>query len=123
MIEGVVNARLEASLILTAKGPSGQTRDIEVVIDTGFSDFLTLPREIVSELELTFSGVLIGILANGVEEDFQFFNVAVMWDGEARHARALMSDARPLVGMAMLNGHSLFVEVMEGGRVTIQPQG
>ena len=100
MVRGVVNARLEAIVNLTVRGPLGQTREIEVVVDTGFTDFLTLPREIVSALGLTFFGVLTGVLANGMEEDFQFFNVEVMWDGRARQVRALASDARPLVGMA-----------------------
>ena len=119
MVRGVVNARLEAIVNLTVRGPLGQTREIEVVVDTGFTDFLTLPREIVSALGLTFFGVLTGVLANGMEEDFQFFNVEVMWDGRARQVRALASDARPLVGMAMLNGYSLYVEVVEGGQVEI----
>ena len=123
MVRGIVNARLEAIVNLTVGGPSGQTREIEVVVDTGFTDFLTLPSEIVSELGLTFFGVLTGVLANGMEEDFQFFNTTVMWDGRARQVRALESDARPLVGMSLLHRCNLYVEVVEDGRVVIQSQG
>ena len=43
MIQGVVNAALEAVIPLTLQGPAGQTREIEAVIDTGFSGSLTLP--------------------------------------------------------------------------------
>ena len=44
MIEGVVNARLEAVLSLSLLGPAGQAREVDVVVDTGFNGYLTLPR-------------------------------------------------------------------------------
>ena len=63
------------------------------------------------------------VLANGIEEQFQFFNVTVMWNGRARDVRAQVSDATPLVGMRLLHRHNLYLEIVEGGRVVIQPQG
>ena len=54
VIDGVVNAALEAVVSLTIQGPSGQSRDIEAVIDTGFNDFLTLPPPLVAELGLAY---------------------------------------------------------------------
>lgn len=42
MIKGAVNANREARLRLTVRGLSGQEREIEAVIDTGFNGFLTL---------------------------------------------------------------------------------
>ena len=35
MIAGVVNAAYEAVVILAVQSPSGQTREIEAVVDTG----------------------------------------------------------------------------------------
>ncbi len=43
MIEGVVNAAYEAVVTLSLQSPSGQAREIEAVIDTGYSGFLTPP--------------------------------------------------------------------------------
>ena len=54
MIEGVVNAAYEAVISLSLRGPSGQTREIDAVIDTGFNGFLTLPPALVAELGLPF---------------------------------------------------------------------
>ena len=54
MIEGVVNAAYEAVIRLTVQGPSGQEQDIEAVIDTGFTGFLSLPSGVVVDLGLPF---------------------------------------------------------------------
>ncbi len=32
------------------------------------------------------------------------------------------ADPTPLVGMRLLNGHSLYVEIKDGGRVVIEPK-
>ena len=50
MIEGFVNANLEAVVNVPIRGPAGQTREVEAVIDTGFNGFLTLPPSLVVEM-------------------------------------------------------------------------
>ena len=70
MIAGVVNASLEAVISLAVQGPSGQTRDVDAVIDTGYSGTLTLPPSIVAELGLSFRSSGRAILANGTEDAF-----------------------------------------------------
>ena len=58
MIEGFVNTNHEAVLPLSLRGPEGQTREVNAVIDTGYSGSLPLPPALVAELELpyVFSG-------------------------------------------------------------------
>ena len=41
--EGLVNANKEAVVSLTIRGPEGRSPDVNAVIDTGYSGFLTLP--------------------------------------------------------------------------------
>ena len=55
MIEGVVNAAHEAVVPIHLRGPEGRNRDIEAVVDTGYSGYLTLPVALVAELELPFA--------------------------------------------------------------------
>ena len=121
MIEGVVNAAREAVVPLTVASPEGRTHPIDAVIDTGFNGFLTLPAALVSELRLPFVARSRATLANGSEDFFDIHNAVVIWDGQARQVLTDVADTDPLAGMSLLDGHSLFVEVEEGGRVAIQP--
>ena len=60
-------------------------------------------------------------MADGSEITFPSYSVAVLWDGQARYVEADAADTTPLVGMRLLDGHSLYVEVEDGGRVVIEP--
>ena len=120
VIEGVVNAGLEAVVSLTVQGPSGQSREIEAVIDTGFNDFLTVPSALAAELGLAYRNRGQMILADGSEVTFDIYRAALLWDGKPRHAYVYAADATPLVGMRMLDRHNLSIDVEDGGRVLIQ---
>ena len=120
-MEGVVNAAHEAVLNLSLEGPAGETRDIAAVVDTGFTGFLTVTPELALELGLPFEGTARATLADGSETTFPYYGVAVLWEGQTRYVEADAADTTPLVGMRLLDGHSLYVEVENGGRVAIEP--
>ncbi|MCY3603081.1 MAG: aspartyl protease family protein [Chloroflexi bacterium] len=120
MIEGSVNAALECVVTLDLRSPSGESRPVDAVVDTGFSRFLTLPPSLVEELGLPFAGARLVILADGSEVALDAYAASVLWDGHMREIVAYAADTTPLVGMSMLDGHSLYVEVEDGGRVVIQ---
>lgn len=120
MIQGTVNTALEAVVTLSVQGPTGQNREIETVVDTGFSDFLTLPPALVTELGLPFRNRDSAILADGSEVVFDVYSVTVLWDGRPRRIDVYAADATPLVGMRMLQRHNLNIDVEDGGRVLIQ---
>ena len=120
MIEGVVNAAYEAVVALSLQDPEGRTRDIEAVVDTGYSGFLTLPPGLIDEMGLPFAYMGQAFLANDSEVDFDVHYVTVLWDGQPRDIEADATGSTPLVGMLLLDRHGLNIEVENGGRVTIQ---
>ena len=120
MIQGVVNAAYEPVISLTVRGPSGQSAEIEAVVDTGFNGFLTLPSESVAALGLVPSASVPATLADGTAAMLDGYRTTVIWDGRPRHVYAYMSDSVSLVGMQLMDRHSLFIEVEDGGRVLIQ---
>ena len=123
MIAGVVNAAYEPVVTLALQGPSGRTREIEAVVDTGFTGFLTVTPALVTELGLEFRNIGRATLADGREVSFPSYGVDVLWDGQRRHIEADAADTTPLVGMRLLDGHSLYMEVQDGGRIVIQATG
>ena len=120
MIQGVVNAAHEAVVTISLHDPEGQMRDIEAVVDTGYSGFLTLPPGLVDELGLPFAYIGQAFLANDDEVDFDVHYVTVLWDGQPRDIEADATGSTPLVGMLLLDRHNLSIEVETGGRVLIQ---
>ena len=120
MIEGVVNAAHEAIVSLSLRGAEGRTQDIEAVVDTGYTGFLTLPPALVNELGLPFAYVGRAFLANDDEVEFDVHHVTVLWDGQPRRIRTAATGSTPLVGMLLLDGHDLNIQVRDGGRVVIQ---
>ena len=120
MIQGVVNAAHEAVVALSLQGPAGQSQDIEAVVDTGYSGFLTLPTALVEELGLPFAYIGQAFLANDDEVSFDVHDVTVLWDGQSRHVKADATGSTPLVGMLLLDRHNLNIQVESGGRVVIQ---
>ena len=120
MIEGIVNAAHEAVVTLPLQGQAGHTLEIDAVVDTGFSRFLTLPPAMVTELGLAFTGINRVVLADGSEVTVDVYGVTVLWDDQTRDVVAYAADTTPLIGMAMLDRHNLNIEVESGGRVVIQ---
>lgn len=120
MIEGYVNANHEAVVTIPLLGPTGQTREVIALVDTGFNGFLTLPPTLVADLELSVVGDGEAILADGSEATFDVYGVTVLWDGQARYVETAAVGIDALVGMMLLDGHSLFVEIAVGGRVIVQ---
>src|SRR5438309_8962239 len=120
MITGVVHAR-EGRIRLKVRGPGKQEREIEAVVDTGYTAALSLPPALVAALGLRWKSFGRGILADGSECLFDVYVAKIVWDGEARRVLVDEADTDPLVGMALLSGYELKMQVRSYGKVTIKP--
>lgn len=119
MISGVVSTDYEAVIRLEVQGPAGQKREVDAVVDTGYNGFLTLPPRLITALGLVLQGRGRATLANGREDLFDIYEITVLWDSQLRQIETDAADTTPLVGMALLNGYDLHIEVAVGGRITI----
>ena len=121
MIEGSVNAGREAVVPIIIHGPDGRALEIEAVVDTGYGGFLTLSAAVVAELGLPFAYFGEVTLADDTVAELSIHRVAVLWDGQLRIIRTHVTGSKPLIGMLLLDGYSLRVDVKIGGRVVIEP--
>lgn len=120
MIRGIVNADLDAILRLVVRGPVGQRQKIKAVIDTGFSNWLSLPPSQIALLGLPWQQRGRAILADGSVRPFDIYEGTVVWDRRRLRIPIYELDAEPLVGMALLEGFELKVQVRRRGTVLIQ---
>jgi clan AA aspartic protease len=120
MIHGVVSKSREATISLVIVNENRQTKLITAVIDTGYTGFLSLPSEIITELNLPWAGIDRGTLGDGSEVTFEVYAAKVIWDGEYRDIPINEAETDPLIGMSLLYGYDLHIQAMEGGNVTIK---
>src|SRR5215813_4025228 len=104
MITGKVHEG-EARIRFSVRGKSNREREIDAVIDTGYTSFLTLPSKLISTLGLKWQSLDRGTLADGSECLFDVYQATVIWDRRVREILVAESDTAPLVGMALLDGY------------------
>lgn len=90
------------------------------MIDTGFNGHLALPPDVIARLKLPVSGVAPVRFADGSEGDVDEFVATLLWDGTRRQAPVMALEFDPLIGMKLLAGQRLTIEVLDGGAVTVE---
>ena len=113
----------EAVIGLQVSGrDSGLIADVEAVIDTGFTGHLTLPPDVVRSLSLPERGFVDVELADGTTATLGVYEALVLWHDRPRRVPVYGADGDALLGMALLRGSTLTVEVVPGGVVEITEQ-
>jgi len=121
MISGWVNSYREAIVHLPVRGLDGREQGIEAVIDTGFNGYLTLPPDLISALDLPFRRSGRALLGDGSAVTFDIHEAVILWGGQPRRIPVDVADTEPLLGMSLLEGHELNVQVIQGGKAFIRP--
>jgi clan AA aspartic protease len=121
MIRGDVNTRNEAVVRLRLRGPGGVEADVDAIVDSGFTASLTLPMAVVTALGLARQSGGTAVLGDGSVRQFDIFAAEVAWDGAWRTVLVSAVGNESLLGMRLLAGHRLLIEVVPGGSVEISP--
>ena len=119
MIVGIVRGR-EPLIPLTVRGLRGHRHEIEAVVDSGYTGWLTLPPAVIAALDLRWQTFGRGILADGSVRTFDVYQAKVVWDGRVRPVFVDEFDATPLAGMSLLRGYEYKMQVQARGKVTIK---
>lgn len=119
MVTGKVVGTREAVLRLTVVGSDSQQCEVETIVDTGYTGFLTLPPETITDLNLDWRRKQQTKLADGSKIYSDVYEAIVVWDGVSRRIFVDELDSESLLGMSMLAGHELTMKIIKGGEVVI----
>lgn len=119
MIAGIVNADLEPIISISICGSDGKIYTQDAIVDTGFNGWLSLPPDLIAQLNLRWKRRGRAILGDGSECVFNVYEAVLVWDGDILIIPVDEADSEPLVGMSLMEGYQLMVQVFENGRVEL----
>ena len=119
MISGSVASDLTPGISITLIGMNERELEIEVEVDTGFTGALTLPAEIIESMGWPFQTNQTVKLADGKDYLMPLFRGIIRWKGEPRIFGVHSSLSKTLLGLEILEGHDLWMQVKRGGMVVI----
>ncbi len=124
MIRGEVarnsDGGLEAWITVSVMDAYGELQQYEVIVDTGFTGWLTLPEAEIRRLGLVRAGSRYSIIASGNEEEFEYYETSVLWHGQLHEIEVFQSTDQPLLGMESLEGSRVAVDAWDGGNVIVE---
>jgi clan AA aspartic protease len=119
MITGIVNEEFEPIILLSICGSNGKIYPQDAIVDTGFNGWLSLPPDLIAELNLKWKRRGRAVLGDGSECVFNVYEAVLVWDGNLLTIPIDEADSEPLVGMSLMEGYQLTVQVFEGGHVEL----
>lgn len=125
MIKGTVRPRandgtgMEAWVDIAVAGNARVFRTLTAVVDTGATDWLTLPEIAVRELGLRHTGTRGVNQAHGPVVQVDIYAVWILWHGRIRRVYA-ESGNDTLIGTDLLADSRLTIDWWDGGEVIIE---
>jgi clan AA aspartic protease len=119
MITGFVNVEFEPIIPLSIRRADGKVFTQDAIVDTGFNGWLSLPPDLIAELNLKWKRRGRAILGDGSECVFNVYEAVVVWDDSLLTIPVDEADSDPLVGMSLMEGYELKMQIFEGGRVEL----
>jgi clan AA aspartic protease len=119
MITGIVNVDFEPIIPLSICSADGKVYTQDAIVDTGFNGWLSLPPDLIAQLNLKWKRRGRAILGDGSECVFNVYEAVLVWDGNFLTIPIDEADSEPLIGMLLMEGYQLVVQVFEGGHVEL----
>ncbi|WP_310410811.1 clan AA aspartic protease [Chamaesiphon sp. OTE_8_metabat_110] len=108
-----------ASIPITFRLSNQPDFQIEFVVDTGFNDYLTLPPQAISAMNLPQYSNTSVRLADGTETMLSIHSAAIVWDEIEIIVPVLAAGVKPLVGTALMDGYHLSIYFQVDGFVSL----
>ena len=123
MIRGVLNDRLEPIFAVEISNGDGAFQPVDALLDTGFSESLTLPPDEVARLGLKYVSRVQLNLAGDQEIEGAVYAGFVKWFDQEREINVIAAEGQPLLGMTLLAGCKITIRARPGGEALIEEDG
>ena len=117
---GIVNSKGESILRLVVGDHETQRVVVDSVVDTGYTGSLTLPPATIVTLDLKWRGSEDVVLGVGCTQRFDVYSTRIIWNAKFRPIKANEADTDLLVGLGLLYGYQMCIQVKDGGSVKIR---
>lgn len=118
MLAATVDDNLAVWLYVKFLGDNGIEMDIPLLFDTGFSEWISLPRDFLDALgfpEYTSQDVTLG---DGQQIDTPIYKGRILWDGQEQEVPIHNLEGDPLLGMQQLADYLITIPARVGETVT-----
>jgi clan AA aspartic protease len=121
MIFGKVAENLDPCMDLTVCLPDGRREPFSAVIDTGFNSELAAPPTWLEKLGAVDAAPTEVRLADDTVLEVPCYSLTVLWHGQERRIRAIAAGEEVLIGMRLLRGSQVKIDVEKNGSIEIGP--
>ena len=111
---------LEARIAIDIAGVNRGFERLEVVVDTGFTGWMSLPELIIQDLGLDYAGMRYVTLANGETIQTAAYTARLLWHGQSVDTLVHTLDNKPIIGTDLLAYCRLTIDWWDGGDVIIE---
>jgi clan AA aspartic protease len=120
MIRGAVNAEFEPLVPLSMRRADGKVFTQDAIVDTGFNGWISLPPDLITQLNLSWKRRGRAILGDGSECVFDVYETVVIWDETLLTVPVDEADSEPLIGMSLMESYQLTMQILNGGYVELR---
>ncbi len=117
------NGRLVPLASLILENSVGEVVAFDAKIDTGFDGWLGLPNDYIEALGLEAIDTDLVTLADNQQRPIDVYTAEVIWGQQNQTVRTHRAGTMPLIGMSMLDGHTLTIDARNGGSIELTPTG
>ena len=111
---------LEALIAVHIVGISRVFQTVEVVVDTGYTGWMSLPEPIINNIGLEYLGMRQATLADGRTVPTAAYYAGLLWHGQSVDVVIQALNGKPMIGTELLSLCRLTIDWWEGGEVVIE---
>ena len=118
MVTGTVDPFLNAFVRLEFTGANGVLVGRDMLFDTGFSEYFSLPQDLIDILGYPVKSKENVTFSDGIKREVTIYDGRVLWDGQEQAVPIHSLNGDPLLGMSQVENYLITIPARVGETVT-----